>query len=84
MPRAPVREHCNCDWQRTMDAVRDDHVRRCRGVFVEEEPDPLRGEIEASDECYCPECGSRAGFADPRGPGDECDAEVCRECGGLA
>lgn len=84
MPHAPVREHCNCDWNRTVDAERDDHVRPCHGIFVEDDEDRLHGEIESGGECYCPECGSRAGFADPRGAGEECGAEVCRKCGGLA
>ena len=81
MARAPVREHCNCDWRRAPDVDPDANTRPCDGVLVEEEPDPLEPVAVAA--AHCPECGSRFEGETGRGPGDRCGTRLCRRCGGL-
>lgn len=81
MTQGPVREHCNCDWRKAPDVDPLDNTRRCGGVLVEEESDPL-APVDAPA-AHCPECGSRFEAEDETSAGERCGTRVCRRCGGL-
>jgi hypothetical protein len=79
--RGPVRQHCNCNWRKAPDVDPLDETRRCDGILVEEEADPLDPvDVTAA---HCPDCGSRFDFEEDRSAGDRCGTRICRHCGGL-
>lgn len=81
MARAPVREHCNCDWRRAPDVEPLDNTRSCDGALIAEGSDPL-APVDVGT-LHCPDCGSRFEGEEEWSAGDRCGTLLCRHCGGL-